>query len=191
MDKNIVYALSYEYAKDYPNDPKMHKFCMSRVSDAVLLESGIIFIFEKPAIAKDFCFGYRLSSVDNDEHDAAEGMASFVRNDGGAYFKAYNLRDFDRINDELNEATVRHIDCFVQSRGCGKANICDCFHDVLHYIGRWGKLPDNSVLLTAADIENLKKVNASEKLKFEKRLNTYLKKYGTSKLRSWTYWKDE
>ena len=48
MDKNIVYALSYEYAKDYPNDPKMHKFCMSRVSDAVLLESGLIFIFEKP-----------------------------------------------------------------------------------------------------------------------------------------------
>ena len=31
----------------------------------------------------------------------------------------------------------------------------------------------------------------SEKIKFEKRVDTYFKKYGTSKLNTWTYWKDE
>ena len=35
------------------------------------------------------------------------------------------------------------------------------------------------------------KGSLSEKTKFEKRLNTYLKKYGTSKLRSWSYWSEE
>ena len=30
-----------------------------------------------------------------------------------------------------------------------------------------------------------------EREKFEKRLRTYLKRYGTSKLRTWTYWLDE
>ena len=29
-----------------------------------------------------------------------------------------------------------------------------------------------------------------ERAKFEKRLHTYLKRYGTSKLHTWTYWAD-
>ena len=31
----------------------------------------------------------------------------------------------------------------------------------------------------------------NEKEKFEKRLKTYLKRYGLTKLKTWTYWQDE
>ena len=36
-------------------------------------------------------------------------------------------------------------------------------------------------------IEAYKKARAA----FEKRLNTYLKRYGMSKVETWTYWRDE
>ena len=41
--------------------------------------------------------------------------------------------------------------------------------------------------LTKKDIEELKKIVQSEKEKFTKRLNTYLKRYGLSKINSWSY----
>jgi hypothetical protein len=37
-----------------------------------------------------------------------------------------------------------------------------------------------------AILEGLKR----EREKFDKRLQTYLKRYGTSKIRTWTYWAD-
>lgn len=190
MDKNIKEIVSTEYAKVYAAGSDMHKYCVNKASDAVVLESGMIFIFEKPSIEKDFCFGYRLSSVDTQEYDEANEMAYSVQNDGGAYFKAYNLRSFERFEDELNEVAECPENYFVQASYSGEVKVCSHFQDACRYRYDFGKLPENTALLTAADVENLKKVNASEKAKFEKRLNTYLKKYGTSKLRSWSYWSE-
>ena len=39
--------------------------------------------------------------------------------------------------------------------------------------------------------EIIREAFETEIAKFEKRLDAYLKKYGTSKLRTWTYWQDE
>ena len=190
MDKNIKEIVSNEYAKVYSVGSEMHKYCMNSVSDAVVLESGMIFIFKKPSIEKDFCFGYRLSSVDTQEYDEANHMVSSVKNDGGSYFKAYNLRSFERFDNELNEAAECPENYFVQASYNGNIKTCTYIQDACRYRYDYGKLPENAVLLTANDVENLKKVNASEKEKFEKRLNTYLKKYGTSKLHSWSYWSE-
>lgn len=190
MDKNIKEIVSTEYAKVYTTGSDMHKYCVNKASDAVVLESGMIFIFEKPSIEKSFCFGYRLSSVDTQEYDEANEMASSVHNDGGSYFKAYNLRSFERFEDELNEVAECPENYFVQASYSGEVKICSYFQDACRYRYDYGKLPEGATLLTAADVKNLKKVNASEKAKFEKRLNTYLKKYGTSKLRSWSYWSE-
>lgn len=190
MDKSIKEIISTEYAKVYVAGSDMHKYCLNYASDAVVLDSGMIFIFKKPSIETSFCFGYRLSSVDTQEHDEANEMVSSVKNDGGSYFKAYNLRSFERFEAELNEAAECPEDYFVQPCYSGTVNICSHFQDACRYRYDFGKLPENAALLTAADIEKLKKVNASEKAKFEKRLNTYLKKYGTSKLRSWSFWSE-
>jgi hypothetical protein len=44
--------------------------------------------------------------------------------------------------------------------------------------------------LTEEDVQKIKVALEEEKEKFKKRLVTYLKKYGTSKLKVWTYWRD-
>ena len=48
--------------------------------------------------------------------------------------------------------------------------------------------------LTKATEEDFQKCYTAQKQeyeKFEKRLKSYLKRYGTEKLKTWTYWADE
>jgi hypothetical protein len=45
-------------------------------------------------------------------------------------------------------------------------------------------------MLSGEDLELAKKLVATESKRFEKRLRTYLKRYGLSKIHSWTYWAD-
>ena len=44
--------------------------------------------------------------------------------------------------------------------------------------------------LSGADVRGLIEMAENEKAKFEKRLKTYLKRYGTGKLNIWTYLRD-
>ena len=45
--------------------------------------------------------------------------------------------------------------------------------------------------LSKSDIQKILNILAEELQKFAKRLNTYLKRYGLSKVHSWSYWRDE
>lgn len=190
MDKKIKEMVSVEYAKIYEADSKMHKYCVGKASDAVALDCGILFIFDKPRIEKNFCFGYRLSSQDSEEYDEANELAHDSKCDGGKYFKAQNLAQFVRFAEKLEEVAENPSNYFVIPSYSGNVNVCSHFEDACRYRYYYGKLPENARLLTANDVENLKQVNESERQKFKKRLNTYLNKYGTSKLRAWSYWVD-
>lgn len=53
-----------------------------------------------------------------------------------------------------------------------------------------GKQKDEDVEATEEQRAELIKAYEWAKAQFEKRLNTYLKKYGTSKMRCGTYWRD-
>ena len=149
---------------------------MSTFSNAVILDNGMIYIFKKPTIEKDFCFGF----YNGDDYNEAQDMAEYAKNDGGAYFIRKNLEQFDNFEDCLKDMGEGRI--FATLSYYAKSNICD----ITDYL--YGH--EKQYTLTKEDIENLIEVNKSEKIKFEKRLNTYLKKYGTSKLRTWTYWKE-
>ena len=46
---------------------------------------------------------------------------------------------------------------------------------------------NETVITNIDDLKNILSVYEHEKAKFEKRLNTYLKKYGLSKLKTWSY----
>ena len=46
---------------------------------------------------------------------------------------------------------------------------------------------NETVITNIDDLKNILSVYEYEKAKFEKRLNAYLKKYGLSKLKTWSY----
>ena len=45
--------------------------------------------------------------------------------------------------------------------------------------------------ITAEDLKNYAEAVKFVRDNFEKKLNSYIKRYGTKKLRTWTYWVDE
>ena len=61
----------------------------------------------------------------------------------------------------------------------------------LHSLDRYCDIPNETDRdITAEDFEAVRKAYEATGNDFRKRLGTYLKRYGLSKVQSWTYWKD-
>lgn len=183
MDKNIKALVEAEYSKVYGKDAKMIKYCVNKTSNAVILHNGVIFTFDKPSIETSFCFGY---DNDDESYNNANNMVDNCMNDY-SYFVNKNMKHFENLENILKDMTLR-----CERSYSGRINICSCIWSEralsCHYISK-AQL-ENMFFLNNEDIEKIKKALEEEKTKFKKRLETYLKKYGTSKLKVWSYWRD-
>ena len=188
--KNPMYeTLLNEYKIIYGKDEKMISYCMNQVSDAVKLSDGSIFYYEKPSIITNFCFGYNTDYSGHESSDAHKRMNNFLKSD-----KAFNEKNLKDINEDIkNLKNLKGRDVYSASCYLGKCNLIS-----YKIIGEWdfenkpnGYFGHNLKKLNKKDIKLILNLLESEKIKFEKRVDTYFKKYGTSKLNTWTYWKDE
>jgi len=188
-----VEALKEEYDELYSTDLSHAGWRKKRISNAVQFEGGLIYEFEKPGIKKDFCFGagmYACCTVK--EQEQASDMVQKSRTDAEYFIK----ENFDEAWDGLERL---FLDMFQGSWQCRGLHAKPS-----HYskeIKRCYLVSEKTLLcrdedsssyykLTDLDIENLKKTIEEEKAKFLKRLNTYLKKYGLTKVNSWSYIRD-
>jgi hypothetical protein len=187
MDKNLKAIIENEYRLIWGKDEKMVKYCLGRVSDAVLLSNGLIYIFEKPNLETSFCFGY-----DNDDasYNHANNMAKTVTDDYGEYFVKRNVDCFNRFAEIFEEK--KYDKFLVHARYNKSAKFSSNIYkksDVDYH--PWMVNSNvNLFEINDEDIKQLLKINELEKEKMTKRCFTYLKKYGTEKLRVWTYWRD-
>lgn len=97
-----------------------------------------------------------------------------------SYFISENLGQFDRTIERIKARDV-----WSTVPGYHK-------HVDLIYTDSWGweREKENGKLLTQPEKDEI--INALEFVRegFKKRLETYLKKYGTTKLHMWSYWRD-
>lgn len=185
-----VFLLKEEFAKIWVSE-HMRNYCLKTVSNCVRTSFGGLVIFEKPKIETNFCFGYHDSMTDTESYDAANDAC---KNFGEKQFLANNLAD---MQDALNLFEGKKKDSYESTkhlyfaRKYGKSNIYSIvFLD--EYDVKVNAWMYNG--LTKATEEDLQKCYAAQKQeyeKFEKRLKSYLKRYGTKKLHTWTYWADE
>jgi hypothetical protein len=134
---------------------------------------GKFYLIDKPSIETRFCFhdegpNYELyKSLCNDNKKMEQ------------YFISENLDSFDRDIKRLNEHC---------------AFITKCYKDEMPRLtftcDHWQAQRDNLEQLTKDECETIKKALEWGKALFKKRLESYLKRYGTSKLHTWTYWAD-
>lgn len=210
-----------EFLNDYLNEMRkawdgddMIKYFKNTFSSAVRLSNGGLLVFEKPTIDKNFCFGYGMQC--GTEYDDANKMASHAAT-SEKYFLDQNLKEFD--NKIKNLETMKnswgsscvlllHRKCYYSQKAplnvfnyflssCGlnyyeKCNNSDMAGTTKYFenfdgIGYYYDLAE----ATAEDRANILAALKHERQKFEKRLNAYLKKYGLSKVRAWSYWADE
>ena len=191
--KELTPVLEKELRKVWGNDERMTSYCMKEAAYIIELSDGSILTIDKPRIKKDFCFGYGMYLQCTDEDfRRADGMREKAEKDVN-YFIEKNLEE---INGKI------------QALKQDKKNV----YTSLHYIGqepgdllksylvtREWETPDNEfdnrVFWNLKDIKQLDNEDIAliiaglEEVKksFIKRLNTYLKKYGLSKINAWTY----
>lgn len=200
-DKEFLNEYLDEMRKVWGNDDSMINYYKSGFSSAVRLTNGGLLVFKKPRIETNFCFGYSCSQFDNESSDNAERMAHFARTDE-RHFLSDNLEGFDTKIKALEtncseESSFKYSCCSWYLRRESylsqkeQLNIFEFvaipFIEIQDYPQRYGEVSPMSDEDRNIILEGLK----HERSKFEKRLQTYLKKYGLSKLHVWTYWRDE
>ena len=99
-----------------------------------------------------------------------------------AYFIAENLKDLNRSINALKD----------RGKTIYRTTPNEKEKTVYFYQPYWGLEPDRAsdVPLSGEEREILINALTWSREVFKKRLNTYLKRYGTSKLHTWTYWRD-
>lgn len=199
-----------EMEKVWGGDAGMMKHVAGEFSGAVLLSGGRLLVFKKPRIQTEFCFGYSLSATSTESFDEANEMARHA-GESEDYFLAQNLADFDKEIEDLENLDGRHAllhrKCYWGQKSplnlweytVGNAPL-EWFKEsptqdmdgLTRYVNQYHagrfyydleELGDDD---RAAILNGLK----VERAKFEKRLRAYLKRYGTSKLKTWSYWQD-
>ncbi|MCD8201954.1 MAG: hypothetical protein LUD47_07810 [Clostridia bacterium] len=179
-------------------DERYVKWFLGRTARLVELDCGRLVDIEKENIDTHFCFGYGYCGGYRESEDATEA-AYGCATDGGKYFYAENLKDkfdckIEPIMDAL-ECPARYHCVSGAPHYCGGSEEHAYFS--IFNPAKWDCYgeevdgPHKYIPLTENDLYNLLRAYLIERGRFEKRLQAYLKKYGTSKLNIWTYWADE
>ena len=194
MNKQELKDLFNEELKVIWDSPKMVDYCLKKSAGLVELNNGEYISIEKPRINKDFCFGHGYCGVSTEEDENRARDMYHTAKTSTDYFMDENLKGInstlDRLSDPKNEVYVRRhytgqpVNCFYRSY-----TITDVWSNPEHEPFRWNedetrrKITDEERQAIIAGVEEVKKGCV-------KRLNTYLKKYGLSKVNAWTYLRD-
>ncbi len=192
-DKALFDEYMQECRKVWGKDEGMMDYERKKVSTIYRLSNGGLICFEKPSIKTSFSFGYSCSAYDTEDYDNANEMARRAGTDED-YFLHENLRDFDAKIKNLEETDEYHI-CISRKSYTSHAkplNLWD--YKILQY-WQFNEAIDRNYYtdlqeINAEDREIILNALKAERAKFENRLKAYLKRYGLSKIKSWTYWQD-
>ena len=165
-------------------------------------------LFDKPSIETRFCFGYGLNGVSTgDDYEAASDMRDYA-NTNEKYFLNENLEalnhNIETMKAMINPDKYEYCEKMYKQTNewfyhklqyTRKIYLCKNNDNTCYLFNDEGRIEDENRLryctilkeLTTEDFEKILKVYEQQKENFVKRLQTYLKKYGLSKLHTWTY----
>jgi len=173
--------LDREMARGFKGE-KWEKYFRGKIAWLVELTDGTIYAIEKENIETRFCFGE--SGYDFDD---AMNAADRARTDE-EWFKAENLKKIDNKLDLLEkkgkERGVWHIgdDLFLAP----DADVVEDFYTIRY----WSFDESKYRRIEREDRDRLIEGYKLVREDFSKRIDNYLKRYGLSKVYSWTYWRD-
>ena len=192
MQEAIKNELRAEYNKVWNGNQHMVDFCVGKTDVVVKLRGKYLFPVDKPSIETRFCFGYGYCGV-SDEEDCrgAANMAQHARTNEG-YFIRENMKQIMGKIEALNNSGYIAL---IRGHYITKSNLVDIeyFHDygtegqLNGVIARYQEKGDIAFLMEDSDKAIIMQAYEEAKQHFEKRLKTYLKRYGLSKVHSWTY----
>lgn len=166
-------------------DSRMVDYCSKKADVVIKFDNGFYAEIEKPSIETSFCFGYSLSRYDTEDYDRANKMAHYA-SESQKYFRNENLKPLQEsiafYSDKNNE--LYFINHYIDQKN-------DVMKSIQSFRQWETPTEDKYVKLTDKDRKILVEAYKVELERFTKRVDSYLKRYGTSKVRSWSYWQDE
>lgn len=185
MTQKELMEMYMRVIREYWSNPRMQEYERKECSYIVDLSNGKIISIDKPRILKDFCFGYGMYGVCTEEEiERASKLAAIAMTDE-KYFISKNMEE---INNKIESLKTAYKVYVYPKYYMQKDDIL-----VTYYCARseWDldMVPDKTKLTEIRKEDIQKIIDGLEivKQKFEKRLKTYLKRYGLSKLNVWTY----
>lgn len=168
-------------------------YWMKNTEEAIPLGDKF-YTIDKPRIETSFCFGYGFCGMSSleDEKNASD-MAKYAKEEE-SYFIEKNMEDIEgeiKRLEEKNRYWYVGSSCYNENRPFTDISSSKSvpFYDEegkLHNMEDYHFITYKRLLTEEekqAILEAYKRVRAS----FEKRLKTYLKRYGLSKIRTWSY----
>lgn len=196
--------LHNEYSKVWENDERMTNYCTNKAATMAVLPGGGIVVVDKQKVHKDFCFG----ESGYDAEDAA-AAAQYAR-ESQDYFLRENMKSFDQYIKALEESkdengscwlhiedihyTGQPKDCKIRSFQFAKTTevieaVGPSFLNELY--GKQAKIRGcEGHLATVEEIAAILEAYKEAAADHEKKIRSYLKRFGTSKVNAWTYWRD-
>ena len=194
--KELKAVYTEELKKAWDTD-ELVKHC-SKSTAFVIEHDGALYGIEKPRIETCFCFGYGINGISNSEQEQeAEAMAETARK-SKKYFINQNLEHLNRWIESLKEilgdmgknwAEGSHPQYMIETgeRYIGQKEDCRLrYYSIVDtFSGTRGEICNDTELIKKL-LAGYEEVRAD----FIKRLNTYLKRYGLSKVKTWSYLSD-
>lgn len=198
MTQKELKAVYTEELKKAWKDEGMVKHC-SKSTAYVVEHNGELYGISKPSIQTKFCFGYGYCGITTEDEENRAGTMAHHAKTNKDYFIQENLAQVNGWIDKLkkiveqmnyNWAEGSHPVYMVVTGEAYYSQSENCrlrHHSVVNTFDGvgYGKICN--------DVELLEKLIAGYeqvKVDFIKRLNTYLKRYGLSKVESWSYLSD-
>lgn len=198
MTQKELKALYAEELKKAWSDEKMVKHC-SKSTAFVIEHNGELYGIEKPKIKTSFCFSYGMDGmITEDEENRADEMARHAR-ESKEYFINENLKDINRWIERLKKikeemgykwAEGNHPQYMIETDAHYYRQTEDCRLRYYSVVNTFNGINRGEI---CNDVELLEKLIAGYeevKKEFIKRLNTYLKRYELSKVKSWSFISD-
>ena len=175
-------------SESFGNSESMRKHFEKTISRVVELENGDLIAIEKPGIKKDFCFGYSDSRYDTKDFDRAQGMAHHARTNQEYFIQQNQKQLIEKIEafEKWNAFVRTH---YWKAPENTKIK-CIEFVDDWKIYNMSDEEKAKLKKLSGYDKQKIIDAYEEERKDFDKRLMSYLKRYGLSNVKSWSYWRD-
>ena len=180
-------------AEHWKRDNRMIEYCTKKAQEVIKIGKGF-FIIEKPRIETSFCFGHGYCGISTREQEQdAFDMADYAQSNG-KYFFNKNMEGLRRRIKAFSELGPNSKVLYKNNSSYYTVELCKTDRPYQDKEGKWHDMTScyfsgdkYDGYLNQEEIKSVLEAHKRVAASFEKRLKTYLKRYGTSKLRTWTY----
>lgn len=189
INKNLILkrndSLLEEFLTTHEEGVWIKNYYRKAVEQICRIKDGYL-IVDKPRIKTSFCFGSGWDGVSSlEEDEIANDLANQARTDE-AYFLEENLKDLNKKVEMLKNSLKLDYDSY--DRVVFIKNGLNQYAVVTRKSAEyWNEEYEEA---SDKEVREILSLYLSVRENFKRRLSAYLKKYGLSKIDSWTYLRD-